>query len=345
MERKLAAIVAADIVNYSILISQNEIATLAAFDRLQEEVFNPAINKYRGRVVRLMGDGSLLAFDSALDAVRFAVDVQRTMSKRKADAFPDGQIDFRMGANLGDIVHAKDDIHGEGINIAVRLEEIAPPGGICLSHSIYSQTKNAIGEDLLPIGERRLKNIAEPILVWRWHPPQSAGCVPSQAVSRHDARNRHGCQILDPKVTNLLADLHIRSARLALSDAWDEILSRKDEGQSLSLKEIHLALCDPLNQARELLSAISVDCGEAGIANSGKTVPCARTMSEVLAHALDGSDIFQALTMLKRIRAILRSKAGLGEKRAAFMSLTSDLLCETQIVKGRSSIRFAFVDV
>lgn len=170
MERKLAAIVAADIVNYSALISRNEIGTLTALDRLQDEVIVPAIKQYCGRIVRLMGDGSILAFDSALNAVQFAVDVQRAMSKRKTIDPKNLNIDFRMGANLSDIIHAKDDVHGEGINIAVRLEELAPPGGICLSNTIYSQTKNALNEVLLPIGERQLKNIAEPVLVWRWQP-------------------------------------------------------------------------------------------------------------------------------------------------------------------------------
>ena len=171
MERKLTAIVAADVVNYSILISKNDFGTLSAFTRIQEEVFNPAVTQYMGRVVRLMGDGSLLAFDSALNAVKFAFDVQRRMAERKISAPTDIPIDFRMGVNLGDIVLGCDDIHGEGINVAVRLEEMAPPGGLCLSHSLYLQTRHALADELTPIGERQLKNIPEPVLVWQWEPP------------------------------------------------------------------------------------------------------------------------------------------------------------------------------
>ena len=137
MERRLAAIVAADVANYSLLLGRNELGTLNELKRLQDELIDPAIHHYRGRVVRLMGDGSLLSFDSALNAVKFAVDIQREMVIRKINAPSDVQINFRMGVNLGDIVEDRQDIHGEGINVAVRLEELAPPGGLCLSHSIY----------------------------------------------------------------------------------------------------------------------------------------------------------------------------------------------------------------
>jgi len=160
MERKLTAIIAADMVNYSTLIGQDEDGTLAALNKIQQEIITPAVTKYNGRIIRLLGDGTLLAFGSALNAVKFAVDVQRLMALRKtADPFGPG-IDFRMGANLGDIILQQNDIHGEGINVAVRLEELAPPGGICLSHSLYLQTRSAFGEELLPIGERQLKSSA-----------------------------------------------------------------------------------------------------------------------------------------------------------------------------------------
>jgi adenylate cyclase len=117
-----------------------------------------------------MGDGSLLAFDSALNAMKFAVDVQRIMAERKTAAPLDIPIDFRMGASLGDVILTENDFHGEGINVAVSLEEIAPPGGICIRPSIYTQAKTGAGEDLLPVGERQPKNSAWPVSVRRWQP-------------------------------------------------------------------------------------------------------------------------------------------------------------------------------
>ncbi len=344
MERRLAAIVAADIANYSILIGQNELGTLAELNRLQDEVIAPAIAQYQGRVVRLMGDGSLLAFSSALNAVKFAVDVQRLMAKRETSAPTDVQINFRMGANLGDIVQERDDIHGEGINVAVRLEEIAPPGGICLSHSIYIQTKNSLGEDLLPIGERQLKNIADPVLVWRWLPPETDGAPATIDEGRSASRYLHGRQILDPKVTALIVDLHMRSAKLALSDAFDTILSRPDAGRRLALPEIHMIIGESLAAAGELLLPICVERSGKEAPSSRPRLPIPQTMSDFLGEAFDGGDMFFALSMLRRIQAILRSHVPEAQRRAAFMQLTRDFLHEAGLPQIKDSIRFAFVD-
>jgi class 3 adenylate cyclase len=344
MERRLAAIVAADVVNYSILIGKNELETLAELNRLQDEILVPAITRYHGRIVRLMGDGSLLAFNSALHAIKFAVDVQRTMAERKTANQSDIQIDFRMGANLGDIVHEKNDVHGEGINVAVRLEELAPPGGICLSHSIYIQTKNALGEELLPIGERHLKNIAEPVLAWRWQPPGTGGAIVANGDQTPAARAYHGRQILDPKVTSLLVDLHLRSAKLALSEAFDAMLARPDGGRRAALPDIHRIIGESLAAAGELLIPIRVE-------QSGDAVPPRRprlavphAMSDFLADAFEGSDMFFALNMLRRIQAILRLRATEVHKRRAFMRLTQELLHEARLGQIKASIRFAFVD-
>lgn len=343
MERRLAAIVAADVANYSLLLGRNELGTLTALKRLQDELIDPAINHYRGRVVRLMGDGSLLSFDSAVNAVKFAVDVQREMAIRKMNAPSDEQINFRMGANLGDIVEDRRDIHGEGINVAVRLEELAPPGGICLSHSIYLQAKHVLGEELLPIGERQLKHIADPILVWRWQPPgdaagQSPG-VAAPAVPRH----AHGRQILDPKVTALLVDLHLRSARLALCEAFDAMLARPDCGRRLSLRDIHRTIAGKLDTASELLLPISVE-RKPGAPRIARTPGSALPLAEFLSRSFDGGDMFFALGLLRRIQTVLRSRATLPEKRAALVKLSRHLLCETDAPRVKDTIRFAFVD-
>ncbi len=343
MERRLAAIVAADVVNYSILIAQNEFGTLGELSRLKDEVFAPAITQYNGRIVRLMGDGSLLAFDSALNAVKFAVDVQRVMAERKTAISSDVPIDFRMGANLGDIVHEKNDIHGEGINVAVRLEELAPPGGICLSDSIYMQTKNALRENLLPIGERHLKNIAEPIRVWKWQPPGAATAHAAASNAANTLRHLHGRQILDPKVTALLVDLHMRSAKLALSDAFDDMLDQPEGGRQMSLQDIHSTIGDRLTTASELLFPVSVE-RSSNAAKPGRRRREPQALGDFLTEAFDGADMFFAFSMLRRIQAILRSNATQTRKRAAFMRLAHEFLKEPKVPEVKEAIRFAFVD-
>ena len=339
----MAAIVAADVANYSILMGQDEQATLRALDRLQDEVFAPAIHQYRGRVVRLMGDGSLLAFDGALNAVKFAVDVQRAMASRRAQTRAGMPIRFRMGANLGDVIHQRGDIHGEGINIAVRLEELAPPGGICVSDSLYAQTRKALGEDLMPIGERHLKHIAEPVLVWRWQPPGSETSTPASIGAASRNRNHYGRQILDPKVTSLLVDLHMRSAKLALSDAFDDMLLMSETGRRLSLQEIHHIIGDKLSEAGELLFPISIERTKPA---SAKRVQqhSSVAMADYLGDAMDGSDMFSAMSMLRRIHALLLDGMSKARKRAAFMELTGEILHEADLQQIKGTIRFAFVD-
>jgi class 3 adenylate cyclase len=341
MERRLAAIVAADVANYSLLLAADEIGTLTELKRLQSEIIDPAVHSYRGRIVRLMGDGSLLSFDSALNAVRFAIDVQRSMAARRTAAPIESQIKFRMGANLGDIVQDKYDVHGEGINVAVRLEELAPPGGICLSDSIYLQIKNALAEDLLPIGQRQLKHIADPVLVWRWQPP---GIGAQPAMRPHaPQRHAHGRQILDPKVTSLLVDLHLRSAKLALSEAFDAMLASPNEGRRLSLRDIHRIMADRLAAAGELLLPISVE-RRPDVARLRSGASSSLPLGDYLEDRFDGRDMFFAIRMLRRIQTIIRSRATLSEKRRTLTGLSRHILREANAPQIKSSIRFAFVE-
>ena len=344
MERKLTAIIAADVVNYSILIGQDELGTLAALHTLQHEVITPAVTKYDGRIIRLLGDGTLLAFNSAHNAVKFAVDVQRIMAKRNTVGPFSGMIDFRMGANLGDVILQENDIHGEGINVAVRLEELAPPGGICVSHSLYLQTRSAFGEELLPIGERQLKNIAEPVMVWRWQPPGVADGVGANPCARTLKRPVHGRQILDPKVTELLVDLYVRSARLAISESFDEILAEPDGGASLSLEDIYQRFAYKLSGARELLFPISIECGENIREFTTRFWRSPQSMSEFIANIFDSTHIFCAGTLLTEIQAILRSDSSDLPKRTRFMRLVHEFLCESKVPQAKSLIRFAFVE-
>jgi adenylate cyclase len=167
IERKLAAILAADVAGYSRLMGADEESTLARLKACRGELIDPKIAEHRGRVVKTTGDGILIEFPSVVDAVRCAMDVQRGMAERNADV-PDRQrIEFRVGINLGDIMIDAEDIHGDGVNIAARLEGIAEPGGICISDSSYQQVRDKLAIDVEDMGEQQLKNIARPVRVYR----------------------------------------------------------------------------------------------------------------------------------------------------------------------------------
>ena len=142
MERRLAAILAADVVGYSRLTETDEERTLARLKALRNELFDPRIAEHNGRIFKLMGDGMLVEFASVVDAVRCAVEIQRDMAIRYADVPESNRIDIRIGINLGDIVVGGDDIYGDGVNIAARLEGLADPGGICISGNVFEQIKH-----------------------------------------------------------------------------------------------------------------------------------------------------------------------------------------------------------
>ena len=132
MERRLAAILAADVVGYSRLIRADEEGTIAALKALRADLIDPKLAEHNGRIVKLMGDGMLVEFASVVDAVRAAVETQEAVTEHNADLPENKRIEFRVGVNLGDVVIDGDDIHGDGVNVAARLEGMAEPGGICV---------------------------------------------------------------------------------------------------------------------------------------------------------------------------------------------------------------------
>ena len=142
--RRLAAILAADVVGFSRLMREDEVGTLAALKAHREQVIEPKIAEYHGRIVKLMGDGILAEFGSVVDAASCAVDVQRAMSERNSEISDGRRIRFRVGINLGDVITEGDDIYGDGVNIAARLEGLAEPGGICISGSVFDEIKNKL---------------------------------------------------------------------------------------------------------------------------------------------------------------------------------------------------------
>jgi len=167
MERRLTAILAADVVGYTALMGADEAGTLRRFTDLRKEFLEPLIETYRGRVVKLMGDGLLVEFASLVDAVTCAVAWQNGVAEREAEADEDKRLQFRIGINLGDVIVEGEDIHGDGVNIAARLEGMAEPGGICLSGDAYRQGKGKVEADFEDLGEHDLRNVAEPVQVYR----------------------------------------------------------------------------------------------------------------------------------------------------------------------------------
>jgi TolB-like protein/class 3 adenylate cyclase len=167
VERRLAAILAGDVAGYSRLVGADEEGTLAALTALRRDLAYPKIAEYHGRIVRTTGDGLLVEFASVVDAVRCAAEVQREMALRNDSVPMEQRIEFRIGINIGDIINDGDDIFGEGVNIAARLEALAEPGGICVSRVVRDQVRNKLPIAFEDRGEQRVKNIARPVRIYR----------------------------------------------------------------------------------------------------------------------------------------------------------------------------------
>ena len=159
VERRLAAILAADVVGYSRLVGADEAGTIARLKALRKEFIEPQIAEYRGRMVKLVGDGALVEFASAVDAVECAVAIQHGVAERQAAEPEDRRIQFRIGINVGDIIVEDGDILGDGVNVAARLEGLAEPGGICVARNVHNQVKAKLALPFAPMGEHRVKNI------------------------------------------------------------------------------------------------------------------------------------------------------------------------------------------
>ncbi len=189
IQRRLAAILVADIVGYSRLMAADEGKTLARLKTLRADLLDPKISEYQGRIVKEMGDGLLLEFASVVDAVECAVAIQRAMAEREAAVAEDIRIRYRAGINLGDIVIDGDDIFGDGVNVAARLEGLAEPAGISISGAVYDQVHNKLDLVYEDLGEKNLKNIKEPVRVYRVLPFARSG-VPELSQAERDYRER-----------------------------------------------------------------------------------------------------------------------------------------------------------
>ena len=183
-ERRLAAVLAADMVGYSRLMEADETGTLARLKTHRIELIDPAIAKNRGRIIKTTGDGMLVEFHSVVDAVLCAAEVQHRMAKRNVDVAPARWMQFRIGINLGDVIVEGNDIFGDGVNVAARLEMLADPGGICVSGAVRDQVGDRL-EDIgfEDLGDRAVKNIARPIHVYR------VRLEPASKAAQEDAKN------------------------------------------------------------------------------------------------------------------------------------------------------------
>jgi TolB-like protein len=186
----LAAILVSDIVGYSAMMERDEAETLSALKSHRDGQFNPALAEHGGRLVKLLGDGALIEFASVVDAVNFAVDLQRRMAAEPAG------IVLRIGINLGDIVIDGNDIYGDGVNVAARLEPLAEPGGICVSAIVHDSLGSRIAASFRDGGEVRVKNFERPVHIWKWHPNEEASGGGSQPAQRSEPRTLPSIAVL-----------------------------------------------------------------------------------------------------------------------------------------------------
>src|SRR5271168_4586848 len=188
--RKIAAILAADVVGFSRMTSADEDRTLARLRSLRAELIDPTVASQNGRVFKRTGDGALVEFRSVVEAVRCAVAIQNAMIERNVGISPDQRIEFRIGIHLGDVVEESDgDLMGDGVNIAARLEGAAAPGAICLSEDAYRQVKGRLDFAVTDLGQMRLKNIARPIRVYSLQ-VGAPGRAKAAAVERSTPKTR-----------------------------------------------------------------------------------------------------------------------------------------------------------
>jgi len=188
MERRLAAILAADVAGYSRMMAANETVTLAELQRHRSEVLQPAIARHHGRVVKLMGDGILTEFSSIVEAVDCAVEVQLAMAQRNNPISDDLRIAFRIGVHIGDVMVEGDDLYGDGVNIAARLEAIADVGGVCISGAAHDEIETKLDLTFRALGPQTLKNIPRPVVAYAVDVRGMSGVTSKQASLKQDIR-------------------------------------------------------------------------------------------------------------------------------------------------------------
>ncbi len=215
LQRRLAAIVVADVVGYSRLMEADEVATLENLRQLRAGTIEPAVRRHKGRIFKVMGDGFLIEFGSAVEAVAAALEMQRAIAA--VDSPEDRRLLLRVGVNLGDVIDEGSDVLGDGVNVAARLERQAAPGGICISASVHGEIVGKIGERFFDAGERYLKNLKRPVHVWHW-PDALEGTLPlpeCPSIAVLPFTNMSGDEADAPFVDGLTDDLITDLSRTA----------------------------------------------------------------------------------------------------------------------------------
>jgi adenylate cyclase len=249
VHRRLSAIIAADVVGYSRMMGRDEAGTLARLKALRAEFLHPKVAEYGGRIVKTTGDGALIEFPSAVYAVSHAVDVQLGMAERNKNLPSDRQIQLRFGINVGDVIIDEEDIYGDGVNVAARLEALAQPGGICISARVYEYIGDRLDVAFDDLGEQTVKNIAEPVHVYRIRLAESAGPIVGDSLESLPLPNKPSIAVL-PFVNmsgdseqEYFADGITEDLITALSRIrWFFVIARNScfayKGQSLDIRDV-----------------------------------------------------------------------------------------------------------
>ena len=204
INRRLAAVLAADVVGYSRLMEADEAGTLAALKRHREAIFDPAVIAHNGRIVKLIGDGVIAEFGSVVDAVNCALSVQRSGASTPDRSATQPTIVVRIGINLGDVIIEGNDIYGDGVNIAARLEPLAEPGGICVSSIVNESVGNRIDVRFQDSGDINVKNIDRPIRIWKWQPGATIPTTPRSRAAKPEPNAAASIAVLP--FTNMSGD-------------------------------------------------------------------------------------------------------------------------------------------
>jgi adenylate cyclase len=213
--RRLAAILAADVAGYSRLMGADEEGTHERLKEHRRELVDPKIGEHSGRIVKTTGDGMLVEFASVVDAVRCAAELQRAMLDREAGMPEDRRIRFRIGINLGDVIVEDDDIFGDGVNVAARLEALAEPGGICISRTVRDQIRGKLAYAFEDRGEQSGKNIARPVRVYALRPEIVADLPASSVPAAPSISQLPSCRIYQSSCCPLPISATIRSSNIS----------------------------------------------------------------------------------------------------------------------------------
>jgi len=247
--RRLAAILAADVAGYSRLMGADEEGTLERLKALRRELFDPRIAEHHGRIVKTTGDGVLVEFASVVDAVRCAVEVQRATSDRNTGISADSRIELRIGINLGDVIVEGDDLYGDGVNIAARVEALADAGGVFVSNTVYDHVRDRLPFHYQDLGEQQVKNIVRPVRVYRVRDARGTQSTPGTTPPALPLPEKPSIAVLpfanmsgDPE-QEYFADGMVEEIITALSRIrWLFVIARNSsftyKGQAIDIKQV-----------------------------------------------------------------------------------------------------------